>query len=148
MLYVANFFYKRKYLYHVRIITVTFVFHLDDVFERSICHFNKYFPFCINIEVLFVLLFQLFSIGLNGTGKRVLEVINDGLDLFEHLKQKQILTRDNVVCLQAMLWHTKRKDLHNKFVQFARKRGNIVHFYAPNDKPGNIDNCVRNLNII
>lgn len=75
--------------------------------------------------------------GLNGTGKRVLEVINDGLDLFEHLKQKQILTRDNVVCLQAMLWHTKRKDLHNKFVQFARKRGNVVHFYAPNDKPEN-----------
>lgn len=29
-----------------------------------------------------------------------------------------------------MLWHTKRKDLHNKFVKNVRKRGNIVHFFV------------------
>lgn len=64
-----------------------------------------------------------------------MELINDPLDLFQHLRQRCILTRDNIVFLQAMLWHSRRKDLHNKFVKFAKKRGNIVHFFAPNDKP-------------
>lgn len=66
----------------------------------------------------------------------MLEAIKDPLDLFTHLRQKTILTRDNVVFLQAMLWHTKRKDLHNKFVKFAKERGNVIHFYVPNEKPG------------
>ncbi|VDI16526.1 Hypothetical predicted protein [Mytilus galloprovincialis] len=75
--------------------------------------------------------------GLNGTAKGVLEAIQDPLDLFTHLRQKRILTRDNVVFLQAMLWHTKRKDLYNKFVKFAKQRGNIVHFYSPSERPEN-----------
>ncbi|CAC5413455.1 unnamed protein product [Mytilus coruscus] len=75
--------------------------------------------------------------GLNGTAKGVLEAIKDPLDLFTHLRQKTILTRDNVVFLQAMLWHTKRKDLHNKFVKFAKERGNVIHFYSPSEKPEN-----------
>ena len=75
--------------------------------------------------------------GYNGSGKAVLEHIKDPIDLFLHLRQRLILTRDNIVCLQAMLWHTGRKDLHNKFVKFAKKRGNIVHFFAPSDKPEN-----------
>lgn len=75
--------------------------------------------------------------GLNGTAKGVLEAIKDPLDLFTHLRQKTILTRDNVVFLQAMLWHTKRKDLHKKFVKFAKERGNVIHFYSPSEKPEN-----------
>lgn len=63
-------------------------------------------------------------------------MIKDPLDLFQHLRQRRILTSDNITYLQAMLWHTKRKDLHNKFVKFAKKRENILHFYAPKDKPG------------
>ena len=75
--------------------------------------------------------------GFKGSGKAVLELIKDPLDLFQHLQHRLILTRDNIVFLQAMLWHTRRKDLHNKFVKFAKKRGNIVHFFAPSDKPEN-----------
>lgn len=36
-----------------------------------------------------------------------------------------------------MLWHLGRKDLHSKFVRFAQRRGNIIHFHTPNEKPEN-----------
>lgn len=78
-----------------------------------------------------------FVSGFHGTRKGVLESIKDPLDFFQHLRHRLILTRDNIVVLQAMLWHLGRKDLHNKFVKFAKKRGNIIHFYNSKDKPEN-----------
>lgn len=36
-----------------------------------------------------------------------------------------------------MLWHLDNKDLHNEFVKFAKKRGNLIHFYNTKNKPGN-----------
>lgn len=36
-----------------------------------------------------------------------------------------------------MLWHLDKKDLHNEFVKFAKKRGNLIHFYNTKNKPGN-----------
>lgn len=78
-----------------------------------------------------------FVSGFHGTRKGVLESIKDPLDFFQHLRHRLILTRDNIVVLQSMLWHLGRKDLHNKFVKFAKKRGNIIHFYNSKDKPEN-----------
>ncbi|VDI01145.1 Hypothetical predicted protein [Mytilus galloprovincialis] len=69
-----------------------------------------------------------FVSGFHGTRKGVLESIKDPLDFFQHLRHRLILTRDNIVVLQSMLWHLGRKDLHNKFVKFAKKRGNIIPF--------------------
>ncbi|KAK3585718.1 hypothetical protein CHS0354_020286 [Potamilus streckersoni] len=75
--------------------------------------------------------------GDGGLGLRILEQINTPLELFKILKKRMIVSKDNLITLQSMLWHLKNKELHKKAVEYAMDVGNTLYFYAPSDKPEN-----------
>lgn len=78
-----------------------------------------------------------YCIGEKGTGKGTLSEIKDAGDFFTHLRNRRMITRDNLVVLQAMLFHLRRRDLQQKVVAYARQLENVVHFYCPSDTPEN-----------
>ncbi|GFO45956.1 poly [ADP-ribose] polymerase [Plakobranchus ocellatus] len=53
------------------------------------------------------------------------------------LKQRQILARDNVLLLQAMLRCLKREDLLEIVDNYAGKIGNTLYWYKAPDEPAN-----------
>ncbi|XP_063397604.1 uncharacterized protein LOC134681895 [Mytilus trossulus] len=57
--------------------------------------------------------------------------------IFSHLRQTRRLTKDNLIVLQSMLFHLHRRDLQKKVVEYARRLGNVLHFYTPSDQPEN-----------
>ncbi|CAG2185398.1 unnamed protein product [Mytilus edulis] len=80
---------------------------------------------------------RLKSYCIGGPGKRTLSEMKDAMDLFTHLRQTRRLTRDNIIVLQSMLFHLHRRDLQKKVLEYARRLGNVLHFYNPSDQPEN-----------
>ncbi|XP_052074633.1 uncharacterized protein LOC127712300 [Mytilus californianus] len=80
---------------------------------------------------------RLKSYCIGGPGKRTLSEMKDAIDLFTHLRQTRRLTKDNLIVLQSMLFHLHRRDLQKKVVEYARRLGNVLHFYTPSDQPEN-----------
>ncbi|KAL3883449.1 hypothetical protein ACJMK2_029710 [Sinanodonta woodiana] len=80
---------------------------------------------------------KFFVSGAGGLGLRIRKKIDTPLELFEILKQRMFVTKDNLIILQAMLWHLNNKNLHTKAVEYARNADNTLYFYAPSDKPEN-----------
>lgn len=80
---------------------------------------------------------RLKSYCIGGPGKRTLSEMKDAMDLFTHLRQTRRLTRDNLIVLQSMLFHLHRRDLQKKVLEYARRLGNVLHFYNPSDQPEN-----------
>jgi hypothetical protein len=68
-----------------------------------------------------------------GSSRRALEKITTALDLFDHLRTRCLLSRDNILFLQAMLYHARRIDLLNKLLEYGRTRGNTLHCYPEHD---------------
>ena len=64
------------------------------------------------------------------------EKIKDAFDLFNYLKNLRLLSANNIVTLQAMIWHLGRKDLYQKFVDFCETNPGTLHFYVPSETPG------------
>ena len=64
------------------------------------------------------------------------EKIKDAFDLFNYLKNLRLLSVNNIVTLQAMIWHLGRKDLYQKFVDFCETNPGTLHFYVPSETPG------------
>lgn len=75
--------------------------------------------------------------GEQGSPRGVLEKITTALKLFEHLKGRCLLSRDNILCLQAMLYHARRIDLFNELLEFAKERGETLHCYPESNTPVN-----------
>ncbi|XP_052072904.1 uncharacterized protein LOC127711006 [Mytilus californianus] len=75
--------------------------------------------------------------GEQGSPRGVLEKITTALKLFEHLKGRCLLSRDNILCLQAMLYHARRIDLFKELLAFAEERGDTLHCYPESDRPVN-----------
>ncbi|XP_069133855.1 uncharacterized protein [Argopecten irradians] len=78
--------------------------------------------------------------GEGGLGRRVQEEITDPLQFFDHMQRSGRLDRNNLLYLQAILWHLGRKDVYDMFVQCARKcNTKPLHFYTRDeheDHPG------------
>lgn len=73
--------------------------------------------------------------GQEGIGLKVLEDIRRPLELFDILRQRTFLDRYNMLYLQAMLFHIKRKDLLDLAVEYAKSCEGIVHFKSPPTEP-------------
>lgn len=76
------------------------------------------------------------SAGKYGIGKRFLEKVQKPIDLFDILREKDLLNEMNIITLQAMLWTLPRRDLQKKYVEFAESIGSSIHFIVPRDTPG------------
>ncbi|CAC5411159.1 unnamed protein product [Mytilus coruscus] len=70
-----------------------------------------------------------------GTPRGVLEKISTPLKLFEHLKGRCLLSRENILYIQAMLYHAGRIDLFNKMLDFAKQRGETLHCFPESETP-------------
>ncbi|XP_071179739.1 uncharacterized protein [Mytilus edulis] len=75
--------------------------------------------------------------GDQGSPRGVLEKITTAFKLFDHLKGRCLLSRDNILCLQAMLYHARRIDLFNELLEFAKERGETLHCYPESNTPVN-----------
>ncbi|XP_052079770.1 uncharacterized protein LOC127717933 [Mytilus californianus] len=77
--------------------------------------------------------------GEDGSPRSVLEKITSPLQLFSHLIDDGKLTRDNILFLQAMLYHARRIDLYKKLMEYGEKYKDTLHFYEPscNQENGN-----------
>lgn len=75
--------------------------------------------------------------GKYGIGKAKLEKVEIPIDLFDILKEKELLTDMNTVTLQAMLWTLPRRDLQQKYVDFVESQLSSIYFIVPKDKPEN-----------
>ena len=74
--------------------------------------------------------------GEGGIGRKILEDMKGPLDLFDRLRTRLLLKRDNLLYLQECLWVIKRIDLVKKAVEFARDAGNTLHLNPASDQPG------------
>ena len=75
-------------------------------------------------------------LGKYGIKKARLEQITTPLDLFDTLREKELLNEMNIITLQALLWVLPRRDLQKKYVEFAESLGSSIHFVVPRDSPG------------
>nr|KAG5710035.1 hypothetical protein BaRGS_030111 [Batillaria attramentaria] len=73
--------------------------------------------------------------GRKGIPGGVLERLSTPEKLFTYLRQQKMISRDNLLLLQAFLWHVDRRDLHNMAADYARRLGETLYFYAPNPEP-------------
>lgn len=73
---------------------------------------------------------------------RGLEKVNSPLDLFNRVKRRNLLNRDNLIYLQKALMTLGRMDLVHKAVQYARQVGNTLHFYPASEQPGLCFSCI------
>ncbi|OWF51104.1 uncharacterized protein LOC110449608 [Mizuhopecten yessoensis] len=73
-----------------------------------------------------------------GMGKRALSEIKTVKQFFNHMMEIDFVNNNNLLQLQNLLWHLGRKDLHIKFVEFARDyKTSPLHFFIPNREPRN-----------
>lgn len=79
--------------------------------------------------------FKFLCTGHNGIPCGVLERLTSHEKLFAYLRQQRMISRDNLLLLQAFLWHVARPDLHAVAADFARRRGDTLYFYAPQTHP-------------
>ncbi|XP_035829618.1 uncharacterized protein LOC106014045 [Aplysia californica] len=73
--------------------------------------------------------------GTKGIPKGSLERLNTPEKFFVHLRERGMVSRDNLLLLQAFLWHLDRQDLHEMAADYARKVGDTLYFYTPKDDP-------------
>ncbi|KAK3585719.1 hypothetical protein CHS0354_020287 [Potamilus streckersoni] len=78
-----------------------------------------------------------FESGPGGIGRRLYEEIKKPRDFFRYLAGRLMLTRDNILHLQAMLWHLGRQDLLRKCVDYAKTETDTLYFYQPSPEPAN-----------
>lgn len=71
--------------------------------------------------------------GKYGIGKQILEKVQKPIDLFDILREKELLNEMNIITLQAMLWTLPRRDLQRKYVEFAESVESSVHFIVPRE---------------
>ncbi|KAJ8307285.1 hypothetical protein KUTeg_015369 [Tegillarca granosa] len=114
--------------------------------EYDLNHFLSELAKEITEEELKVLKFYIGGRG--GSGKATLEGITDALDYFNHLRQKDLLSMENICILEAFIWHLGRKDLYKKMVDFGRRfEKQTLYFYAPRDTPGETRYSVTGIDI-
>ncbi|OWF51106.1 uncharacterized protein LOC110449610 [Mizuhopecten yessoensis] len=71
-------------------------------------------------------------------GRKALKEADSPLMFFQLLMDMDFLSCNNLLHLQAMLWHIGRKDLHKQMVMFAREcRRQPLYFFSPKSKPVN-----------
>ncbi|XP_041355013.1 uncharacterized protein LOC121372636 [Gigantopelta aegis] len=75
--------------------------------------------------------------GCNGIPKTVLDRLTTPEKLFTYLRERNMLSRDNLLLLQAFLWHVGRSDLIDVAAEYAVQAGDTLYFYAPNREPEN-----------
>lgn len=76
--------------------------------------------------------------GEEGLGRRVLYETSSALELFDSLQKKGLIDRDNLLYLQAMLYHIGKKDLFKKVAEYATSSlHDAVHFKTPAQEPEN-----------
>ncbi|XP_071148871.1 uncharacterized protein [Mytilus edulis] len=75
--------------------------------------------------------------GEGGTARSVLEQLSTPLKLFDHLINEGKLSRDNILFLQAMLYHARRIDLFKQLIDYGKQNRNTLHFYEPIGNPAN-----------
>jgi hypothetical protein len=79
-------------------------------------------------------LMQLYILtGDKGSPAGTLEKITTALKLFDHLRKRCLLSRDNILYLQTMLYHARRIDLLTILLEYGRAHGNTLHCYPEHD---------------
>ncbi|XP_071113261.1 uncharacterized protein [Haliotis cracherodii] len=73
--------------------------------------------------------------GQRGVPQGVLERLSTPQKFFTYLRERRMLSRDNLLLLQAFLWHVGRLDLHQVASDYARKVGSVLHFFSPDGQP-------------
>ncbi|GFS13217.1 poly [ADP-ribose] polymerase [Elysia marginata] len=73
--------------------------------------------------------------GFGGVQKRVLENLKTPEMLFTHLKEKNMISRDNLLLLQAFMCHLDREDLRKLAADYARQVGDVLYFHSPDAEP-------------
>ncbi|XP_064618131.1 uncharacterized protein LOC135482191 [Liolophura sinensis] len=69
--------------------------------------------------------------GNGGIGRGVLESLTLPVHFFDRLQTAGFLSMNNIVVLQALVWHTGRKDLYQQTVSFAEQVENVVYTCDP-----------------
>ncbi|XP_071181119.1 uncharacterized protein [Mytilus edulis] len=72
--------------------------------------------------------------GKGGIRKGDMSQIKNTLELFTILRQREIITTENLLTLQAMIWHIGRKDLYKAFVCFCEQLDNTLYFCEAPEK--------------
>ncbi|CAG2187980.1 FADD [Mytilus edulis] len=72
--------------------------------------------------------------GKGGIRKGDMSQLKTSLDLFTLLREREILTNENLLTLQAMIWHIGRKDLYKGFVRFCEQLDNTLYFFEAPEK--------------
>ncbi|CAC5388539.1 FADD [Mytilus coruscus] len=72
--------------------------------------------------------------GKGGIRKGDMSQIKNTLDLFTILRERLIITNENLLTLQAMIWHIGRKDLYKEFVCFCEQLDNTLYFFEAPEK--------------
>ncbi|XP_060070140.1 uncharacterized protein LOC132550141 [Ylistrum balloti] len=71
-------------------------------------------------------------------GRKALTEAMTPLKFFQLLRDMEVLNCNNLLHLQAMLWHVGRRGLHKDIVTFARKcRRQPLYFFTPKGEPVN-----------
>ncbi|OWF51105.1 uncharacterized protein LOC110449609 [Mizuhopecten yessoensis] len=71
-------------------------------------------------------------------GRSALNKAKTATSFFQLLRDMEFLNSNNLLQLQAMLWHIGRKDLHQSMVAFAQKcRKEPLYFFTPKEIPAN-----------
>ncbi|XP_064615840.1 uncharacterized protein LOC135479866 [Liolophura sinensis] len=73
--------------------------------------------------------------GPGGIGRGILERISNTMDFFDKLQTTGLVTGNDIVVLQALLWNIGKKDVYEKMVQFTDQYGDILHISSPNPEP-------------
>ncbi|OWF34519.1 hypothetical protein KP79_PYT03385 [Mizuhopecten yessoensis] len=70
-------------------------------------------------------------------GRSALNKAKTATSFFQLLRDMEFLNCNNLLQLQAMLWHIGRKDLQKEMVAFAQAcRKEPLHFFTPKETPG------------
>ncbi|XP_063397458.1 uncharacterized protein LOC134681748 [Mytilus trossulus] len=72
--------------------------------------------------------------GKGGIRKGDMSQLKTSLDLFTILREREIITTENLLTLQAMIWHIGRKDLYKGFVSFCEQSDNTLYFFEAPEK--------------
>lgn len=104
--------------------------------HKKITHTYVYQNLILVNDESYELMHCFFFTGPGGAAKSVLEKIKTPFELFDHLRNVCKLSRDNLLFLQAMLFHANRIDLFKKLMTFGKKHKTDLHFYEPPGNPG------------